>query len=181
MICFVLCWLQQAFNEFNARKPDEKNIFKGVIKNRLFMGIIVITLVLQVKNLVHHRKRILVFFPHVNKINVLFSVCQVIIVEFLGKFASTTKLNWKQWLICVAIGVIRSGYSFTSIQFVQCLLLRNIANVLVEPFVIWTSWPLALVGKFIPVPKTPLSSKLSVLKFWGKKKSSGEGNKLIVL
>ncbi|CAF2330869.1 unnamed protein product [Brassica napus] len=114
---FVLC---QAFNEFNARKPDEKNIFKGVIKNRLFMGIIVITLVLQ-----------------------------VIIVEFLGKFASTTKLNWKQWLICVAIGVI--------------------------------SWPLALVGKFIPVPKTPLSSKLSVLKFWGKKKSSGEGNKLIVL
>ncbi|WZZ21438.1 hypothetical protein YC2023_122825 [Brassica napus] len=109
---FVLC---QAFNEFNARKPDEKNIFKGVIKNRLFMGIIVITLVLQ-----------------------------VIIVEFLGKFASTTKLNWKQWLICVAIGVI--------------------------------SWPLALVGKFIPVPKTPLSSKLSVLKFWGKKKSSGEGS-----
>ncbi|KAG2274926.1 hypothetical protein Bca52824_057481 [Brassica carinata] len=109
---FVLC---QAFNEFNARKPDEKNIFKGVIKNRLFMGIIVITLVLQ-----------------------------VIIVEFLGKFASTTKLNWKQWLICVAIGVI--------------------------------SWPLALVGKFIPVPKTPLSSKLSVLKFWGKRKSSGEGS-----
>ncbi|CAN6870387.1 unnamed protein product [Brassica oleracea] len=113
---FVLC---QAFNEFNARKPDEKNIFKGVIKNRLFMGIIVITLVLQ-----------------------------VIIVEFLGKFASTTKLNWKQWLICVAIGVI--------------------------------SWPLALVGKFIPVPKTPLSSKLSVLKFWGKRKSSGEAKNNVV-
>ncbi|RID74130.1 hypothetical protein BRARA_B01245 [Brassica rapa] len=106
---FVLC---QAFNEFNARKPDEKNIFKGVIKNRLFMGIIVITLVLQ-----------------------------VIIVEFLGKFASTTKLNWQQWLICVGIGVI--------------------------------SWPLALVGKFIPVSKTPLSNKL---KCWGKKKSSGEGS-----
>jgi Ca2+-transporting ATPase len=110
---FVLC---QAFNEFNARKPDEKNIFKGVIKNRLFMGIIVITLVLQ-----------------------------VIIVEFLGKFASTTKLNWKQWLICVGIGVI--------------------------------SWPLALVGKFIPVPAAPISNKLKVLKFWGKKKnSSGEGS-----
>ncbi|CAL9243921.1 unnamed protein product, partial [Arabidopsis halleri] len=110
---FVLC---QAFNEFNARKPDEKNIFKGVIKNRLFMGIVVITLVLQ-----------------------------VIIVEFLGKFASTTKLDWKQWLICVGIGVI--------------------------------SWPLALVGKFIPVPAAPLSNKLSALKCWGKKKkSSGEGN-----
>ncbi|CAH2069667.1 unnamed protein product [Thlaspi arvense] len=109
---FVLC---QAFNEFNARKPDEKNIFKGIIKNRLFMGIIVITLVLQ-----------------------------VIIVEFLGKFASTTKLNWQQWLICVGIGVI--------------------------------SWPLALVGKFIPVSKTPLSTKLSGLKCWGKKKSSGEGS-----
>ncbi|KAH0896549.1 hypothetical protein HID58_046117 [Brassica napus] len=69
-----------------------------------------------------------------------FVICQVIIVEFLGKFASTTKLNWQQWLICVGIGVI--------------------------------SWPLALVGKFIPVSKTPLSNKL---KCWGKKKSSGEG------
>lgn len=38
----------QIFNEFNARKPDEFNIFKGVTKNYLFMGIVGLTVVLQV-------------------------------------------------------------------------------------------------------------------------------------
>ncbi|CAN0910763.1 Calcium-transporting ATPase 8, plasma membrane-type [Linum grandiflorum] len=89
---FVLC---QIFNEFNARKPDEKNIFRGVTKNHLFIAIVAVTLILQ-----------------------------VVIIEFIGKFTSTVKLNWKQWLISVAIAVI--------------------------------SWPLALVGKLIPVSETPL-------------------------
>ncbi|KAK6942036.1 hypothetical protein RJ641_027413 [Dillenia turbinata] len=88
---FVFC---QVFNEFNARKPDEINIFKGVIMNHLFMAIVAITVVLQ-----------------------------IIIIEFLGKFASTVRLNWKYWIISVVIGFI--------------------------------SWPLAAVGKLIPVPETP--------------------------
>ncbi|GMH17940.1 hypothetical protein Nepgr_019781 [Nepenthes gracilis] len=90
---FVLC---QIFNEFNARKPDQLNIFEGVQRNRLFMGIVGITLILQ-----------------------------VIIIEFLGKFTSTVKLNWKMWLVCIGIGFI--------------------------------SWPLAVLGKLIPVPDAPLS------------------------
>uniref|UniRef100_A0A6N2LPL3 Calcium-transporting ATPase n=1 Tax=Salix viminalis TaxID=40686 RepID=A0A6N2LPL3_SALVM len=90
---FVLC---QVFNEFNARKPDEINVFKGVTKNRLFMGIVGFTVILQ-----------------------------IILIEFTGDFTTTVRLNWKQWLICVAIGTV--------------------------------SWPLAVVGKLIPVPKTPLS------------------------
>lgn len=90
---FVLC---QIFNEFNARKPDEFNIFAGITKNYLFMGIIAITLVLQ-----------------------------IVIIEFLGKFTTTVRLNWKLWVISAAIGFI--------------------------------SWPLAVVGKFIPVPETPIS------------------------
>ncbi|XP_010541090.1 PREDICTED: calcium-transporting ATPase 10, plasma membrane-type [Tarenaya hassleriana] len=96
---FVLC---QIFNEFNSRKPDEMNIFVGVLKNRLFVGIIFITAVLQ-----------------------------VVIVEFLGTFASTTKLNWKMWLVSIGIGFI--------------------------------SWPLALIGKCIPVPKTPVGE---IIKAW---------------
>ncbi|KAG6425756.1 hypothetical protein SASPL_109960 [Salvia splendens] len=71
---FVLC---QIFNEFNARKPDELNVFTGII-----------------------------------------------IINFLGKFTSTVKLSFQQWLICFLIGII--------------------------------SWPLAVAGKFILVPKTPL-------------------------
>lgn len=47
----------QIFNEFNARKPDEMNVFKGVTKNRLFMGIIGFTVVLQV--------RFFLFFPFI--------------------------------------------------------------------------------------------------------------------
>ncbi|GMI78134.1 autoinhibited Ca(2+)-ATPase 9 [Hibiscus trionum] len=91
---FVLC---QIFNEFNARKPEEINCFKGVTKNYLFMGIVGFTLILQ-----------------------------IIIIEFLGKFTSTVRLDWQLWLVSVGIGII--------------------------------SWPLAIVGKLIPVPKTPVSA-----------------------
>lgn len=38
----------QIFNEFNARKPDEMNVFSGVTKNYLFMGIVGTTFLLQV-------------------------------------------------------------------------------------------------------------------------------------
>ncbi|XP_048333978.2 putative calcium-transporting ATPase 13, plasma membrane-type [Ziziphus jujuba] len=68
---FVLC---QVFNEFNARKLEKKNVFKGIHRNRLFMGIIAITMVLQ-----------------------------VIMVEFLKKFADTVRLSWGQWGICIGI------------------------------------------------------------------------------
>jgi len=88
---FVLC---QVFNEFNSRKPDELNIFKGISGNHLFIGIIALTLILQ-----------------------------ALIVEFLGKFASTVKLSWQLWLVSIGLAFF--------------------------------SWPLAFVGKFIPVPKRP--------------------------
>lgn len=38
----------QIFNEFNARKPDELNVFTGVTKNHLFTGIVGSTFILQV-------------------------------------------------------------------------------------------------------------------------------------
>ncbi|KAG2325334.1 hypothetical protein Bca52824_008062 [Brassica carinata] len=38
---FVLC---QVFNEFNAREMEKKNVFKGIHRNRLFVGIIAITI-----------------------------------------------------------------------------------------------------------------------------------------
>ncbi|RHN39104.1 putative calcium-transporting ATPase [Medicago truncatula] len=42
---FVLC---QVFNEFNARKLEKKNVFEGIFKSKLFLGIVGVTLVLQV-------------------------------------------------------------------------------------------------------------------------------------
>ncbi|KAG5538096.1 hypothetical protein RHGRI_025250 [Rhododendron griersonianum] len=90
---FVFC---QIFNEFNARKPDQMNVFSGITKNRLFVGIVGATFVLQ-----------------------------ILIIEFLGHFFSTVRLNWSLWLISLVIGII--------------------------------GWPLAMVGKLIPVPKTPFA------------------------
>ncbi|XP_031259783.1 putative calcium-transporting ATPase 13, plasma membrane-type [Pistacia vera] len=41
---FVLC---QVFNKFNARKLEKKKVFEDIRKNKLFLGIIRITIVLQ--------------------------------------------------------------------------------------------------------------------------------------
>ncbi|KAH7306631.1 hypothetical protein KP509_22G023000 [Ceratopteris richardii] len=71
---FVFC---QLFNEVNSRKIEEKNVFRGLLSNWLFLGIVGTTVVLQ-----------------------------VIIVEFLNKFASTVKLEWKYWAISIVIGMI---------------------------------------------------------------------------
>ena len=71
---FVLC---QIFNEFNSRNMEKKNIFKGIHKNKLFLGIIVITIILQ-----------------------------VLMVEFLKKFADTERLNWGQWGACTGMAAL---------------------------------------------------------------------------
>lgn len=71
---FVLC---QVFNEFNARKLEKKNVFKGIHKNKSYLGIIGITIVLQ-----------------------------VVMVEILKKFADTEGLNWIQWGSCIGIAAI---------------------------------------------------------------------------
>ncbi|RVW54700.1 Calcium-transporting ATPase 12, plasma membrane-type [Vitis vinifera] len=71
---FVLC---QVFNEFNARKLEKQNVFKGIHKNKLFLGIVGFTIVLQ-----------------------------VVMVEFLKKFADTVNLNGLQWAICIAIAAV---------------------------------------------------------------------------
>ncbi|KAG8370293.1 hypothetical protein BUALT_Bualt14G0101900 [Buddleja alternifolia] len=71
---FVLC---QMFNEFNARMLKRKNVFKGIHRNKIFLGIIGITVVLQVA-----------------------------MVEFLKKFADTQRLNMEQWGVCIAIAAV---------------------------------------------------------------------------
>ncbi|XP_050372071.1 putative calcium-transporting ATPase 13, plasma membrane-type [Argentina anserina] len=71
---FVLC---QVFNEFNARKLEKKNIFKGLLTNKIFLGIIALIIVLQ-----------------------------LVMVELLNKYAGTERLNWGQWGICLGIAAI---------------------------------------------------------------------------
>ncbi|XP_071709373.1 calcium-transporting ATPase 9, plasma membrane-type-like [Rutidosis leptorrhynchoides] len=94
--------ISQIFNEFNARKLEEFNVFKGVAKNRLFIGIISFTVVLQ-----------------------------VIIIMFFGKFTTTVRLSWQLWLVSIVIGLV--------------------------------SWPLAMVGKLIPVSERPFSEYFTTI------------------
>jgi Ca2+-transporting ATPase len=65
----------QVFNEVNAREMEKLNVFNHTFDNKIFLLIIGFTIVFQ-----------------------------VIMVEFLGKFASTVPLTKEQWLVTVSIG-----------------------------------------------------------------------------
>ncbi|XP_052189048.1 putative calcium-transporting ATPase 13, plasma membrane-type [Diospyros lotus] len=105
---FVLC---QIFNEFNARKLEKKNVFEGIHRNKLFMGIIGITIVLQ-----------------------------VLMVEFLKKFASTERLNWWQWGVCIGfaamswpIGFLVKCIPVPDRPFFSYLKWQNVKNMQIRP------------------------------------------------
>ncbi|KAI5066196.1 hypothetical protein GOP47_0018820 [Adiantum capillus-veneris] len=71
---FVFC---QVFNELNARKPEEINIFQGLMTSRVFLYVIALTVAIQ-----------------------------VLLVELCGSFTSTVHLPWHRWLLCVAFGAM---------------------------------------------------------------------------
>ncbi|KAJ9154255.1 hypothetical protein P3X46_027611 [Hevea brasiliensis] len=71
---FVLC---QVFNKFNARELKKKNIFRRIHRNKLFISIIGVIIILQ-----------------------------VVIVEFLKRFAGTKRLNWGQWGASIGIAAM---------------------------------------------------------------------------
>ncbi|KAJ0233469.1 Calcium-transporting ATPase 2 [Hirschfeldia incana] len=67
----------QVFNEISSREMEEINVFKGILDNYVFVVVIGAT----------------VFF-------------QIIIIEFLGTFASTTPLTLVQWMFSIFIGFL---------------------------------------------------------------------------
>lgn len=71
---FVFC---QVFNEISSREMEKINVFKGILDNNVFIGVMGAT----------------VFF-------------QIMIIEFLGTFANTFPLTLKQWYISIMIGFI---------------------------------------------------------------------------
>ncbi|GJP56165.1 hypothetical protein CLOM_g15215 [Closterium sp. NIES-68] len=67
----------QVFNEINSRSMEELDVFTGILTNSVFVGIMLVT----------------VFF-------------QAVLVQALGKFASTVPLSLHDWLLCVGLGAI---------------------------------------------------------------------------
>lgn len=91
---FVFC---QLFNEFNARRTNNDwRVFSGVLRNPLFVMIIIITIVVQ-----------------------------VLLAEFGGNFTKTSGITFTQWLVCFGFGAISLpvGTCFHNNIFLLVLLL----------------------------------------------------------
>ncbi|RWR77974.1 calcium-transporting ATPase 1, plasma membrane-type-like protein [Cinnamomum micranthum f. kanehirae] len=71
---FFFC---QVFNEISSREMEKINVFKGMLKNYVFVGVLTCTVAFQ-----------------------------VIIIEFLGDFATTTPLTSAQWFLSIFIGFL---------------------------------------------------------------------------
>lgn len=71
---FVFC---QVFNEISSREMEKINVFKGILKNYVFVAVISCTVIFQ-----------------------------IIIIEFLGMFANTHPLSLKQWIVSVFFGFL---------------------------------------------------------------------------
>jgi hypothetical protein len=75
---------QQLFNELNARSIDDhQNIFKGLHKSPIFIGVLILSAGLQ-----------------------------AIIVEFGGSAFKCAPLSWDQWLFCIAVGLVELPLGF---------------------------------------------------------------------
>ncbi|XP_039157322.1 putative calcium-transporting ATPase 7, plasma membrane-type isoform X2 [Eucalyptus grandis] len=67
----------QIFNEISSRDMEEIDVFKGILDNYVFVAVLSCT-----------------------------AIFQVIIIEFLGTFASTSPLTFSQWLLSIIIGFL---------------------------------------------------------------------------
>ncbi|KAL8232680.1 hypothetical protein R6Q57_002458 [Mikania cordata] len=83
----------QVFNEVNSRDIDKINIFRGMLSSWIFIVVMVSTIVFQ-----------------------------IIIVEFLGTFASTVPLDWNMWLLSIAIGFV----SMPIAVILKCIPVKNL-------------------------------------------------------
>ena len=93
--------LCQVFNQVNARKLEKKNVFEGMHKSKLFWGIIGITIILE-----------------------------VVVVEFLKKFADTERLSWKQWGACIGMAALSWPIGWV----VKCIPVSD------KPFLSYLNW-----------------------------------------
>lgn len=71
-----MCFFQ-VFNEISSREMEKIDVFKGILKNYVFVAVLTCTVVFQ-----------------------------VIIIELLGTFADTTPLSLGQWLVSIMLGFL---------------------------------------------------------------------------
>lgn len=67
----------KVFNEISSREMEKIDVFMGILKNYVFMGVLLSTVVFQ-----------------------------AIMIQFLGDFASTTPLTGLEWFVSIFIGFL---------------------------------------------------------------------------
>ncbi|XVE70191.1 hypothetical protein DITRI_Ditri10aG0052700 [Diplodiscus trichospermus] len=67
----------QVFNEISSREMEKINVLRGILKNHVFVAVLSCTIIFQ-----------------------------IIIVEFLGTFASTYPLSLQQWFVSICLGFL---------------------------------------------------------------------------
>lgn len=67
----------QIFNEISSREMEKIDVFEGILDNEVFVAVVGAT---------------------------IFS--QIIIIEYLGTFASTTPLTFVQWFFSIFFGLL---------------------------------------------------------------------------
>ncbi|XP_062014331.1 putative calcium-transporting ATPase 13, plasma membrane-type [Rosa rugosa] len=99
---YLLC---QVFNEFNARKLEKKDIFRGLHTDKLFVGVITVAIVLQ-----------------------------VVTLELLSKYLDTGRLNCGQWGLCLGIAAMSwpIGWVVKCIPVPQKPILRYLLELKLE-------------------------------------------------
>lgn len=72
--CLSAFLLSQLFNEVNSREMEETDVFKDMLGNSVFLGVLAFS-----------------------------TAFQVFLVQFLSKFASTVPLSFFQFVACIVI------------------------------------------------------------------------------
>lgn len=98
-------WMQ-VFNELNARNTEDLNVLRHITTNRIFIGIIAFT-----------------------------TVVQVLIVEFAGFFAQTTPLDYALWLSSILIGFTTMPLALAVKVCLPVPESPNLTDVLVPEFI----------------------------------------------
>ncbi|KAL4571741.1 hypothetical protein LXL04_018506 [Taraxacum kok-saghyz] len=135
----------QVFNEINSRDIEKINIFRGMFSSWVFMGVMISTVVFQ-----------------------------VIIVEFLGTFASTVPLDWELWGLSIVIGLVFNEINsrdiekinifrgmFSSWVFMGVMISTVVFQVIIVEFLgtfastvplDWELWGLSIVIGLVSMP-----------------------------
>lgn len=104
-IIFNVFVLMTLFNEINARKiHDERNVFKGIMSNSIFLAIWIGCFVGQVKHILLFYY-LLYFINKIRRFLSFYVLKKVLIINFGGFVFGVERLDAAQWMWSIFFGI----------------------------------------------------------------------------